>query len=320
MPSESRHNVAVLAIAPVVGFDLAIPCHVFGHRDEVSRYRARVCGATAGEVPTTTGYAIAVAHGLDALRDADMVIVPGYDYGPGQLHPATVDALRGAHARGARMVSICTGAFALAAAGLLDGRRATTHWRDAPALTRRHPEVDVDPSVLYIDDGDVLTSAGVAAGLDLCLHIVRSDHGPEIANDVARRMVVAPWRSGGQAQFVQRPVSAGHGSLKPTRAWLLERLATPLSVAEMADHAGYSERSFHRRFVAETGTSPLRWLQSQRVLEARRLLQSTNLPVEQIASECGFGSAAALRVQFGRTTHTTPTAYRGAWLDAESTG
>jgi transcriptional regulator GlxA family with amidase domain len=314
--SDSCHHVAVLAIGPVVGFDLSIPCHVFGHRDEAARYRLSVCSEHPEPVPTTTGYAIAAPHGLEAIAEADTVIVPGYDYSRPVGH-AVAGALASAHSRGARMVSICTGAFALAEAGLLDGRPATTHWRDAAALAERHPSVDVDPDVLYVDDGDVLTSAGVAAGLDLCLHLVRSDHGPQAANEIARRMVVAPLRSGGQAQFVQRPVDSGHhGGLEPTRVWLLDRLEAPTSVARMAAHAGYSERSFHRRFVAETGTSPLRWLQTQRVLEARRLLQSTSLPVEQVATRCGFGSAATLRAQFGRVTHSTPTAYREAWLEA----
>jgi transcriptional regulator GlxA family with amidase domain len=313
-PGSCQH-VAVLAIEAVVGFDLSIPCQVFGHRDEAGRYRLSVCSAGPQPVATTTGYAIAAPFGLEALADADTVVVPGYEYST-PIAPAIAKALAGAHARGARMVSICTGAFALAQAGLLDGRRATTHWRDAAELAACHPLVDVDPNVLYVDDGDVLTSAGVAAGLDLCLHLVREDHGAEAANEIARRMVVAPQRAGGQAQFVDRPVDDGDSSLEPTRVWLLDRLPERTTVAEMARHAGYSERSFHRRFVAETGTSPLRWLQTQRVLEARRLLQTTSLPVEHVATLCGFGSAAMLRTQFGRVTKSTPTAYRQAWLAA----
>ena len=319
--SESCHRVAVLAIPEVVGFDLATPCQIFGHRDERERYRVTVCAAGAREVPTTTGYAITAQSGLEALGAADTVIVPGYSYwSSGGLDAATIEALQAAHARGARMVSICTGAFALAGAGLLDGRRATTHWRDADVLAERRPAVDVDPGVLFVEDGNVMTSAGVAAGLDLCLHLVRSDHGAEAANEVARRMVVAPQRAGGQAQFVQRPVAVDSGGLEATRVWLLERLDQRTTVAAMAGHAGYSERSFHRKFIDETGTSPLRWLQTQRVLEARRLLQTTRLSVEGVATRCGFGSPAALRTQFGRATHTTPTAYRHTWLDSQSAG
>jgi transcriptional regulator GlxA family with amidase domain len=212
------------------------------------------------------------------------------------------------------MVSICTGAFALAAAGVLDGRRATTHWRDAALLAERHPAVDVDPDVLYVDEGRVLTSAGVAAGIDLCLHLVRRDHGAQVANDVARRIVVAPHRSGGQAQFVDRPLPDGVGAgLEATRAWALERLDAPLTVAALAAHAHVSERTFLRRFRAETGTTPLRWLHEHRVAEARRQLEQTDLPVEHVAARCGFGTAVSLRRHFARATRTTPTAYRRAF-------
>ena len=216
--------------------------------------------------------------------------------------------------RGARVASICTGAFALAHAGLLDGRRATTHWDSTAALAERFPQVEVDPGVLYVDEGDVLTSAGVAAGVDLCLHIVRRDHGAELAARVARRIVVAPHREGGQAQFIERPIAGpGSGSLEPTRAWARERLAEPLDVRTMARHACVSERTFARRFRAETGTTPLRWLLAQRVLEARRLLEATDLPVETVAGRAGFGTAASLREHFARATATTPTAYRRAF-------
>jgi len=303
------HRVVALALPQVVAFDLAIPAQVFGHCDEVDRYTFSVCSEAAGLVLTTTGYAVHVPLGLDALAAADTVVVPGYaphDAPP----PAVLDALRTAAARGARLVSVCTGAFALAAAGLLDGRRATTHWRDALELAARHPGVEVDRDVLYVDDGAVATSAGVAAGIDLCLHLVRGDHGVEAAARIARRMVVAPHREGGQAQFVQRPMPAGGNSLASTCAWALERTADLVTVADLARHAGWAPRTFARRFVAETGTTPLRWLTAQRLLEARRLLEATDLPVDQVAIRCGLGTAANLRLHLARDAATTPTAYR----------
>jgi transcriptional regulator GlxA family with amidase domain len=212
------------------------------------------------------------------------------------------------------MVSICTGAFALAQAGLLDGRRATTHWRHAHQLRERFPHVRVEPDVLYVDEGDVLTSAGVAAGIDLCLHLVRRDLGAAEANRVARRIVVAPHRAGGQAQFVERPVSdVPAAGLAATRAWMLERLDTPLTVADLARHAGYAPRTFARRFRAETATTPLAWLLDQRALAARRLLEETDLPVEQVAARCGFGTAAGFRAHFRRALRTSPSAYRAAF-------
>jgi AraC family transcriptional activator FtrA len=314
MSHESRqpHAVAILALPHVVAFDLSIPAHVLGRRGG-GRYAVTVCATRAGRVPTTTGYEVVAPAGLEAIAQADTVIVPGYEADDDPA-PAALRALQDAHARGARIVSICTGAFALAAAGLLDGRRATTHWEWADRLAANHPRVKVDPDVLYVDEGDVLTSAGVAAGIDLCLHLVRSDHGAEVANAIARRMVVAAQRDGGQAQFVERAVPDDGAGLAPTRAWMLERLDEALSVTAMAAHAGYSERSFMRRFRAETGQSPLRWLTQARVLEAQRLLERTDLPVETVASRCGFGTAATLRTHFARQTATTPTGYRSTWL------
>ena len=303
------HCVVALALPQVVAFDLAIPAQVFGHGDEADRYAFSVCCEATGLVPTTTGYAVHVSLGLDALAAADTVVVPGYTPHD-EPSPPVLEALRTAAARGARLVSVCTGAFALAAAGLLDGRRVTTHWRDAAALAARHPGVDVDPDVLYVDDGLVATSAGVAAGIDLCLHLVRNDHGAEAAARIARRMVVAPHREGGQAQFVQRPMPAGGNGLASTCAWALERTAEPLTVADLARHAGWAPRTFARLFVAETGTTPLRWLTAQRLLEARRLLEATDLPVDQVAVRCGLGTAANLRLHLGRDASTTPTAYR----------
>jgi transcriptional regulator GlxA family with amidase domain len=306
------HRVVALLVTEVVAFDLAIPDQVFGREPE--RYAWTLCAERPGPVPTETGLGVLVPHGLEALDGADTVIVPGIGDHAWPLPDAPLAALRAAAARGARVASICTGAFVLAAAGLLDGRRATTHWRYAERRAREFPLVDVDPDVLYVDDGDVLTSAGVAAGVDLCLHIVRSDHGAEAANAVARRMVVAAHRDGGQAQYVERPLPPADGeSLEPTRAWMRERLAEPLSVEAMARHAGYSPRTFAHRFRAETGTTPLQWLIGRRVAEAQRLLEGTAMSIEEVAARAGFGGAVALRQHFGRVVGTSPTAYRRAF-------
>ena len=311
-----RHHIAVLALEAVVPLDLAIPAQVFGTYPEAP-YRVTVCAAAPGPVATGAGFAVVADAGVEALASADTVLVPGFTPHLRAPDPRVLDALRAAHARGARMVSICTGAFALAAAGVLDGRRATTHWRDAPDLAARHPRVRVEPGVLYIDEGDVLTSAGVAAGIDLCLHILRRDHGAALANRIARRIVVAPHRDGGQAQYIDRPIPAQPGgSLAATRAWALERLHEPLTVRRLAAHAHVSERTFARRFTAETGLPVLRWLLAQRVDAARSALESSHAGVDEIAQRCGFGTAANLRKHFHRHVRTTPTAYRRAFASA----
>jgi transcriptional regulator GlxA family with amidase domain len=307
----SRHRVVALLVREVVAFDLAIPAQVFG--GEPALYDWAVCAPEPGPVPAETGFDVVVPHGLEALGGADTVVVPGIGDSAWPLPPEPLEALRSAKERGARVASICTGAFVLAAAGLLDGRRAATHWRYAPLLAREYPAVEVDPDVLYVDEGDVLTSAGVAAGIDLCLHIVRKDHGAEVANAIARRIVVAAHRDGGQAQFVERPLPPQDGGLAATRAWMEERLEEPLTVEAMARHAACSPRSFARRFRAETGTTPLQWLIGRRVAEAQRLLEGTELPVEHVAAKAGFGTAAALRQHFGRALSTSPSAYRRAF-------
>jgi AraC family transcriptional regulator, transcriptional activator FtrA len=231
-------------------------------------------------------------------------------------------AVARAHRRGARVMSICTGAFVLAEAGLLDGRRATTHWDSTERLAHDYPRVTVDPGVLYVDEGSVLTSAGVAAGLDLCLHVIRRDHGAEVATRIARRTVVAPHRDGGQAQFVSEPIASrpvtatGIGtSLEATRAWALDRLDHPLDVATLARQACMSPRSFARRFRQETGTTPAQWVTDQRTRVAQTLLETTDIPVEHVAARTGFGSATTLRTHFGRRLATTPTAYRRAFRE-----
>ncbi|GAA3438659.1 helix-turn-helix domain-containing protein [Kutzneria kofuensis] len=302
------HRIAALALPDVVAFDLSVPAQVFGHRDERDRYEFTVCSQRPGPVPTTTGFSIEATAGLEALTSADTVIVPGFF--PLDAPPEPV--LRALRTATGRLVSVCTGAFALAAAGLLDGRTATTHWQDTDELAHRFPKIDVRPDVLYVDEGGVLTSAGVAASIDLCLHLYRIDHGAEPAARVARRMVVAPHRSGGQAQFVDRPIPAGTG-LSQTCAWVVERLHEPTTVDEMARHAGYAPRTFARHFRAETGMTPLRWLTAQRLLEARRLLEATELGIDEIARRCGLGTAANLRLHLARESATTPTAYRTAF-------
>src|SRR6201991_4050822 len=298
------HRIVVLALDKVVPLDLAIPAQVFGTY-EATPYAFSVCGAAAGPVRTSAGFEVLAQAGPEALAAADTVLVPGFEPHLRVPEKPVLAALRAAHARGARMVSICTGAFALAAAGVLDGRRATTHWRDAADLAARHPRVDVEPGVLYIDEGQVLTSAGVAAGLDLCLHILRRDHGAALANTIARRIVVPPHREGGQAQYVEQPVpERTGGSLAATRAWAIERLQDPLTVHALAAHAHVSERTFARRFSAETGVPVLRWRHAQRVDAARAALEATDASIDDVAHRCGFGTAANLRKHFHRAVST----------------
>ncbi|MEU4558803.1 helix-turn-helix domain-containing protein [Actinoplanes sp. NPDC023936] len=316
MAQPQPHVVAVLALDGVVAFDLGTPVQVFWsarRADHEPLYDVRVCGP--GPVRSSAGFTVVPDHGLETLRIAGTVVVPGvHGVGPildGTIDPEIRDALRDAAERGARIVSICTSASVLAAAGLLDGRPAASHWAYERILRRLYPGVGWDFDVLFMDDGDVLTSAGVGAGIDLCLHIVRADHGSEVANRAARRCVVPPWRDGGQAQFIERPVppSAGSGT-EATRAWVLERLAEPLSLEEMAGHARMSVRTFTRRFRDETGLSPRQWLLRQRVEQARLLLESTDLAVEVVARRAGLGSATALRQHLHATIGVAPAAYR----------
>lgn len=314
------HRV-VSVIGPKISlFELAVACEVFGiERPELPNwdYEHIVCATAGNGDAGQGGLRISTPHGLEAIATADTVLIPAWSASGNEeepdIYPADVlDALRDAHRRGARLVSVCTGAFLLAATGLLDGKRATTHWMHADKLARRFPAVDVDPSVLYIDEGSILTSAGTAAGIDLCLHMVRLDLGAEAANTVARRMVVPPHRDGGQAQFVRTPVPAcaTDDPLGPVLAWMIEHLEEPVTVETLARRADMSPRTFARRFVEVTGTTPLQWLLTQRVLQARALLEATDLSVEQISHRCGFSSGAGLRVHFQRVVGASPLAYR----------
>jgi len=322
--AEKRHRIVALCLPGTVAFDLTAPAQAFGGAaalDGSPHYAFSTCSIDGAPVATTTGFEIGVGAGLGALQRADTVVVPGYVAVFDPLPEPAAAALRVAARRGARLMSVCTGAFALAHAGLLDGRRATTHWGWAAELAAGFPAVAVEPEVLFVDEGDVLTSAGLSAGIDLSLHVIRRDHGAACADRVARHMVAAPHREGGQAQFFDAPEACRDdpprlGSLEPTRAWARERLAEPLTVEAMARHANVSPRTFARRFRAETGTTPLQWLLGRRVHAARRLLEESDLPVEEIAARAGFGDAASLRAHFRRATATTPTAYRRTFREA----
>ncbi|MBT2209931.1 MULTISPECIES: GlxA family transcriptional regulator [Actinomadura] len=318
------HVVAVLALDGVVAFDLAVPGQVFGSSttgENVPLYEVRVCGMPGGtETSATVGrMRVEPPFGLDALAAADTIVVPGHDRlhdrGNAADHPAEVlDALRDAASRGTRIASICVGAFVLAAAGLLDGRRATTHWMYACRLARLHPRVEVDASVLFVDDGQVLTSAGVAAGIDLCLHLVRRDHGAATAARTARRIIMPPQRDGGQAQFIRHEDPPDGGTaLQPTLAWLEANLHRPLALEDIARHACVSVRTLTRRFREQAGTTPQQWLSRARVRRAQQLLESTDLPVERVAAEAGFGSPVTLRAHFARRVGASPQSYRAAF-------
>jgi transcriptional regulator GlxA family with amidase domain len=314
-----RHKVAVFALDGVIPFELGIPLRIFGtaraENDGSPLYDTVTCTLTPGPVRTDADFPIVVEYGVQALAQADTVVVPAsHELGPvhdeGVLTPPLAEAFA-AIRPGTRVVSICTGSFLLAAAGLLDGRPATTHWMSAEHFQRLFPRVKVDPGVLYVDDGDVLTSAGVAAGLDLCLHIVRRDFGASVANSVARRTVVPPHRDGGQAQFVRRPLPdprlSGTGR---ARAWALDRLDRPLSLRQLAERESMSVRTFTRRFREEVGMSPGQWLARQRVEHARQLLESSDVTVDEIARRCGFGTAASMRQHLQVALGVSPSAYR----------
>jgi transcriptional regulator GlxA family with amidase domain len=313
-PAKKRHTVAAVIANGLSPFEFAVACEVFGvdRSDDagVPWYRFVVCAADPTPIKTQTGFTIDTPYGLDALRRADTIVIPAS--GSAERNEELLEALRRAHARGARILSVCTGAFVLAAAGLLDGRRATTHWKHSEELARRYPQVVLDPGVLYVDDGDILTSAGTAAGIDLCLHVVRLDYGAEIANMVARRMVVPPHRDGGQAQFVNQPLPdlPDGDPFTQTLVWVQEHLGDALSVNDLAARAAMSPRTFARRFRATTGTTPHQWLLGQRVVLAQRLLETTDLSIDVVAERCGLGTATNMRQHFQRIVRTPPNAYR----------
>ncbi|MGW0890857.1 GlxA family transcriptional regulator [Saccharopolyspora sp. NPDC002578] len=309
------HTVAVLALDPVVAFDLSIPVEAFGRArlpGGSAAYDVRVC-SVSGEV-SAGAFTLRTPWGLDGLIGADTVVVPGQADVTVPVPGVALDALRSAAARGVRIASICVGAFALAEAGLLDGRRATTHWIGAGELARRHPLIEVDPDVLYVDEGPILTSAGAAAGLDLCLHMIRLDHGSAVAADSARLAVMPLERDGGQAQFiVHEPPAPDGASVQPLLCWLEDHLHLPLTLADIAERAALSSRTLNRRFREQTGTTPLQWLHRARLRRAQHLLETTAHPVERIAEQVGFTSPTTFRDRFKRVVGTSPARYRQAF-------
>ncbi|MFZ3495287.1 GlxA family transcriptional regulator [Streptomyces sp. 5.8] len=307
------HTIAVLALDRVIPFDLATPIEIFTRTrlpDGRPGYQVRVC-AERPEVDAGT-FTLRAPWGLEGLGAADTIIVPGTADPTAPLAPAVGDALRAAAANGTRIASICSGTFPLAATGLLDGLRATTHWIAADLLAATHPDIEVDPDVLYVDNGQILTSAGAAAGLDLCLHMIRRDYGSAVAADAARLSVMPLEREGGQAQFIVHdyaPTPQG-STLEPLLVWLQGNLGSELTLAEIAAHAGTSTRTLMRRFRDQTGTTPLQWLHRARIRQAQHLLETTRHSVERIGAQVGFGSPTAFRDRFKRTTGVSPHAYR----------
>lgn len=319
-PRPGAHKVVVLALDGVYPFELGIPHRVLGSAD--GRYEVLSASVDGRPVRTDSDLTVTPGHGPEALAEADTVVIPPYALSPASAvpDPSALAALSRARP-GTRLVSICTGAFLLAAAGLLDGRRATTHWALTDYFQELFPRVEFDPGVLFVDHGDVLTSAGAASGVDVCLHLVRQDHGSEVANQVARTCVVPPFRDGGQAQYIERPLPPVSGTgTGPTRDWALHRLDLPLSLDELAAHAAMSTRTFARRFREETGLSPGRWLTQQRLRRARHLLESSDLPVERVAHEVGFATATSLRRHLAAEAGVAPSAYRRTFRASSPAG
>ena len=308
-------TIAVVAFDGISPFHLTVPCVVFAEDRRsigMPRFDVRVCGVERRRLATSAGFAIEAPHGLDRLAGADTVIVPSWRDPKERPPEKLLVALRSAHERGARVIGLCLGAFVLAEAGLLDGRRATTHWAWADEFAQRFPQVELDAGALYVDEGEVLTSAGTVAGIDCCLHLVREQLGAEIANRLARRLVVSPHRPGGQAQFIEQPVAQDGGGdrLRAALDWAARRIGEPLSLEQLAARSAMSTRTFTRRFRAATGTTFKQWLIDQRLTRARRLLETTDLTVERVASDAGFGNALSMRLHFASHVGTSPVAYR----------
>lgn len=314
-PTTPEHTVALIAFAGISPFHLSVPCMVFG--DDlahlgVPRYRLLICAAATGPIRTMSGFHIDVEHDLSALQLADTVIVPAW-HDPEERPPqALLDALVAAHRRGARIVGLCLGAFVLAEAGLLDGRAASTHWVWGEDFARKYPRVKLDRKVLYVDDGDIITSAGTAAAIDCCLHLLRRDHGADVANRLARRMVVAPHRRGGQAQYIEQPLPepARGDQLTATLEWALAHLDQPLGLDALAAKAAMSRRNFTRRFKLSTGSTVTQWLLNHRLAAAQRLLETSDKAIDRIAEVIGFGSTVSLRQHFSAAFSVSPAAYR----------
>jgi AraC family transcriptional regulator, transcriptional activator FtrA len=316
--TRPSRDVAIVVYDGFTAFELGVACEIFGDDRWVAPgdpwYRLFICGDTSAPVTADAGFQILVPHGLETLSKVDTVIVAP-TYRPAEVSDRVYEALRQAHGRGCRILSLCAGAFVLAEAGLLDGRRAAAHWAECDELARRYPLLRVDSDVLYVDEGDILTGAGSAASIDLCLHIVRQDYGSEVATQLARQLVVPPQRDGGQAQFIERPLPAIDPSdmFADTITWVQEHLDEPVTVETLASQAAMSPRTFARRFRAETGTTPYQWLLQQRVHLAQRLLEVTDLSVEAVAEKSGLCTSANLRKHFNRIVHTSPQAYRLAF-------
>jgi transcriptional regulator GlxA family with amidase domain len=316
--TRPSRDVAIVVYDGFTAFELGVACEIFGDDRWVAPgdpwYRLFICGDTSAPITADAGFQILVPHGLETLSNVDTVIVAP-TYRPAEVSARVYEALRQAHGRGCRILSLCGGAFVLAEAGLLDGRRAATHWAECDELARRYPLLAVDSDVLYVDEGDILTGAGSAASIDLCLHIVRQDYGSEVATQLARQLVVPPQRDGGQAQFIERPLPAVDPSdmFADTIAWVQEHLDEPVTVATLASQAAMSPRTFARRFRAETGTTPYQWLLQQRVHLAQRLLEVTDLSIEAVAEKSGLCTGANLRKHFSRIVHTSPQGYRLAF-------
>ncbi|SIR99059.1 GlxA family transcriptional regulator [Microbacterium sp. RURRCA19A] len=308
-------SVAVVVQPGFAPFEFGLACEAFGldrSDDGIPNFDFRIVSPDPGVVPSNIGFSINVEHGLEVADDVDILVLAPIPRAQWEaVDERVLDLVRRADARGAWLLSVCSGSFVLAAAGVLDGRRATTHWRYADTMARMYPAIEVDPDVLYVQSGNIVTSAGTAAGLDACLHLLRQELGAELANRIARRMVVAPQRDGGQAQFIAAPIPVDASlSLAPVTEWMLQNLHADLPVERLAARAHMSPRTFARRFKADFGATPAAWLARQRMLHAQRLLEETDLGLDRIASECGFGSAAVLRQNFARTMGLTPTAYR----------